>query len=207
MIAAKNLLTYNGLDMHYIYWIVTCVFFITLSACTNSYTLSCIYSPIESKENPYPELTQYDNCGRIVNNNIEIAEQQFKNIWFNEDNLAEIRILDGIYYLSTSKKLVKTHLFDNGADYFSEGLARTIKKNKYGFINKNLDTVIKPEYDFAFPFNDGKAIVCIGCVKNKIGEHTEMIDGQWGMIDIRGKTIVDIIHIRTNLDSIYRQYK
>jgi len=53
----------------------------------------------------------------------------FKNIYFDKHGLASI-IFDGvIFYVSKSGKVVRTHFFDNGADYFVEGVARTISEN------------------------------------------------------------------------------
>ncbi len=80
--------------------------------------------------------------------------------------------------------------FDNGPDFFSEGLARSISKNgKVGFINDRLVTVIREEFDFATPFKNGKSAACTGCVSESVGEHSVVKDGQWRLIDKRGKLL------------------
>lgn len=53
---------------------------------------------------------------------------------------------------STGKILFESFLFDNGPDYFHQGLSRIIEKNKFGFIDQNGRVIIKPQYDFASPF-------------------------------------------------------
>ena len=116
--------------------------------------------------------------------------------------MADIRIHDGIYYINKNAKLVRTYLFDNGPDYFKEGLARTVKNNKFGFINKKLTLVIKPQYDFAFPFANGVAKVCIGCVLKPYGEHKTVEGGQWGQIDKQGNVVTNIKYTKKELESL-----
>ncbi len=53
--------------------------------------------------------------------------------------------------------------FDNGPDPVHEGLFRIIKEGKIGYANTDGQIVIKPLYDCAFPFNNGKAKVSIDC--------------------------------------------
>lgn len=180
--------------------VVTFIFFIS---CSTAQSLSCAFVPNQTKSNPYPELTQFKNCGQIDSTgNISLNKNTFKQVWFNKDGLADIRIHNGIYYINKNAQLVRTHLFDNGPDYFKEGLARTIKNNKFGFINKKLTVVIKPEYDFAFPFVNGQAKVCNGCNLKPVGEHKAVEGGQWGLIDKQGNVITKIKYSKKELESL-----
>lgn len=95
----------------------------------------------------------------------------------------------GIYYFSQSGKVRRTIPYDNGPDYFEEGLARTERNGKIGYFNKSLEITIEPMYDFGFPFQKGVAIVCNGCVKEKDGEHSKLVGGVWGAIASNGKII------------------
>ena len=171
--------------------------------CSSAQSLSCAFVPIQTKENPYPELTKFKNCGQIDNSGkVTINSKMFNQVWFNEDGLADIRIHDGIYYINKNAQLVRTHLFDNGPDYFKEGLSRTIKNNKFGFINKQLTVVIKPQYDFAFPFVNGHAKVCNGCSLKPVGEHKTVEGGQWGLIDKKGNIVTEIKYSQKELESL-----
>lgn len=164
-------------------------------ACDSSQAIDCSYVPQETETNQYPELTLYKDCAQLDSKKkLVILEKHMKTIWFNESELAVIRVYDGIYYLNKQGKLVRSHIFDNGADYFKEGLSRIIENNKFGFINKNLETVIPAKYDFAYPFDNGISEVCIGCKAVKVGEHTEMQGGKWGAIDKTGKIKIEITH-------------
>ena len=64
-------------------------------------------------------------------------------------------------------------------------------------INGQLDTleryiVIMPEYDFAFPFINGMAIVCNDCRSESDGEHKVMVGGRWGVINKVGMVILPL---------------
>jgi len=142
------------------------------------------------------EFSSQGKCGKFIDEDtIVIYPEHLKNIDFDDANFTTLYARDGkdgekcVFYISKSGKAVRTFFFDNGADYFEEGLARTISKGKFGFINDNLEVVIKPQFDFAHPFRDGKARVCNGCIKKQEGEHSIMVGGKWGVIDHSGKLI------------------
>lgn len=62
------------------------------------------------------------------------------------------------------------------ADGFYEGLARVVKKGKYGYIGKNGKVIIPTKYDYSRNFHEGKAVV--------------MKNNQWGYIDTNGIEMV-----------------
>jgi hypothetical protein len=84
--------------------------------------------------------------------------------------------------------------FDNGPDRFVEGLARSIRDGKVGFVDESLDLVVPREWDFAFPFEGGVARVCTGCTarRHSGGEHSEVVGGRWGYIDREGNVVVSV---------------
>jgi hypothetical protein len=67
----------------------------------------------------------------------------------------------GLGYIDpTGKMIAKAHAMDNGPDYFQDGLARIIGKNKkIGYIDSTGKIVIPPQFDEAMPFCDGEADV------------------------------------------------
>jgi hypothetical protein len=77
--------------------------------------------------------------------------------------------------------------FDNGADYFKDGLARVEVDDKIGFINKKGEIIIKPQYVFVSPFRNGYAKMCKDCVFKKEGEHTAINSEQWFYINKQNK--------------------
>lgn len=96
----------------------------------------------------------------------------------------------GYVYDRKGKFLYQPFLYDNGADYFSEGLRRLVKNGKVGFADRNGNTVIVAEHDFAFPFNYGYATFCDGCDWEKTNdEHRAIVGGKWGIMNVKGQTV------------------
>jgi hypothetical protein len=81
--------------------------------------------------------------------------------------------------------------YDNGPDPIQEGLMRYVKDGKMGFVNERGKIIIKAKFDFVDQFENGIANYCIGCEKQKMGEHTiyDSKTGKWGKINKKGKDI------------------
>lgn len=81
--------------------------------------------------------------------------------------------------------------FDNGPEYFHEGLVRAKRNGKMGFANKYGQIVIPCEYDFAWWFKDGKAKVTFDAreIRDKYDDHTRIESDEWFYIDENGKKI------------------
>lgn len=108
---------------------------------------------------------------------------------FQGKELIATKIKGQYYYVHKSGKAMPTLTYDGQADEFSDGLARTKINGKIGFFNKNLEMVLKPQYDFAFPFYKGKAEICIGC-QEQDEKGTPMLDGgTWKKINRDGLVI------------------
>ena len=107
--------------------------------------------------------------------------------------------VDGEWLFARDGKTVTALTFDNGPDYFREGLARIVDQGKIGFVDESLQAVIAPFWDFAFPFEGGVAVVCMGCRQVSDGEHVSMDGGGWGIIDHRGSVLVEPVHQRDAL--------
>ena len=82
-----------------------------------------------------------------------------------------------------------THQFDNGADYFCNGLTRYVLDAKLGYMNRELEVVVAPAYDFGFPFRGGLAVVCDDCRFPRNDEHTGVDCRRCGAVDTRGMLV------------------
>jgi len=114
----------------------------------------------------------------------------------------EAVVVEGeLYFALPSGKTAPALLYDNGPDYFVEGLARTVRDGKVGFVNEELEVVVPREWDFAFPCEDGVARVCTGCsvAREEGGEHGIVQGGTWGVIDREGRVVVPVVHDRDDL--------
>ena|SRR5690606_16827214 len=92
----------------------------------------------------------------------EIEYLDYKEIVLNQE-LNPIRNNSGKYgYLDKNKNVIIDFKYD-GADYFSEGLARVYKtvdnQDLYGFIDEFGNEIIPLKYEYALPFKEGLAII------------------------------------------------
>jgi hypothetical protein len=79
--------------------------------------------------------------------------------------------------------------FDNGPDEPSEGLFRIMENGMIGYADLNGNIVIKPQFDCALPFEDGKAEVSNYCYNYFDGEHGYWESDNWFYIDKKGNKL------------------
>ena len=111
----------------------------------------------------------------------------FEKLDFSILELQTVMVDKKWYYVTKEGKAIEVIANKDGeADVFKEGLARTRINGKIGFFNKTLDIVLEPVYDYAFPFHNGIAEICVGC-KEHGEEESRMIEGGvWKSIDRAG---------------------
>jgi hypothetical protein len=86
--------------------------------------------------------------------------------------------------------LFNIFIFDNGPDYPSNGLFRIVINGKIGYADNNGKIVVPAQYDCAYPFKNGKAMVGNGCeLKNINEEHLTWVGGKWHYINKKGITV------------------
>jgi predicted alpha/beta superfamily hydrolase len=84
--------------------------------------------------------------------------------------------------------LYDVFIYDNGPDYPAEGLIRVVKNGKIGYADaKTYAIVIAPQFDCAFPFENGKAKVSHQCRTIKDGEYSVWESDAWKYVDKKGK--------------------
>ena len=96
------------------------------------------------------------------------------------------------------RTLLTPFIFDNGPDYFSQGLARFVENGKMGFFDQSCSVVIPAAFTFATPFEQGRAAVCQDCVKVMYGEHWTMEGGRWSCIDTKGNVVRRLDTVRAS---------
>ena len=130
-----------------------------------------------SSNKPKPQATYLD-------------KKKFENLDFSSNELHTVLIDKRWYYVLKDGKAIETITDKEGkADIFKEGLARTRIKGKIGFFNKTLDIVLEPIYDYAFPFHEGVAEICVGCKEHGEEENRMIEGGAWKSIDRAGLII------------------
>ncbi|REC50434.1 WG repeat-containing protein [Chryseobacterium pennipullorum] len=113
----------------------------------------------------------------------------------------------GYVYDRQGNFLYKPFLYDNGPDYFSEGVRRFVKDGKFGFADRNGKTVIEPKHNFASFFNYGYASFCDGCDWEKTdAEHKAIVGGTWGVMNAKGQTVQPLTKYSENDVEINGKY-
>ncbi|WP_301220963.1 WG repeat-containing protein [Bacteroides caecimuris] len=140
-------------------------------------------------------------CGYVDSNGeIVIPAGKYPNIFTAEfDKIAFVLLKDkkGVYAIDRSEKILfQICSFEFGPDIISNGLFRIIENGKIGFANMNGEIVIKPNWEFIFPFQEnGLAIFCekgnwIWIDK----EHRKFSGGKWGAMDTKGNIVIPAMY-------------
>jgi len=160
----------------------------------------CAYYTNPKPNQEYGEIETFKDCGTLIGDTLTLKEKHIKNIGFQKGAEAQYElntIYSGVGFFNVTRegKALKMYIFDNGTDYYSEGLARYIANNKIGFTDTNLNIIIPAKYDYALSFKNGFAIVSNGCHKERSfpqDEHSSVVGGLWGAIDKNGTLVVPI---------------
>lgn len=159
--------------------------------------LACNFFPPAADD--VPDCARRATDGEIVVRPGLLADE-------GEPGAVRALVVDGeLLFALASGKTAPALPYDNGPDDFVEGLARTIRDGKVGFVNEALDVVVPREWDFAFPFEGGVARVCTGCSieRDEGDEHGEIRGGAWGAIDREGRVVVPVEHQRESLPRLH----
>lgn len=153
-----------------------------LAAPQTGYDVQCTYSSRREKE-----LTVAADCARRTPE-LAFNPARLSDFIFNR-GLAEVNIGGGWHYVRPNGGSAPMMTFDNWADEFHSDRARSEVAGKIGYIDRSLRLALPRIYDGAFPFENGRAVVCFGCVKGTDGDHSFYAGGQWACIDPRGREI------------------
>ena len=141
------------------------------------------------------EVESHTRCAARVGRSWRIADEHLKKMSYTSTGLASALIDGHWFYVKPNGDLLQVVTFDNGADYFSDGLTRSLQSGKIAYFDTKLLQVIAPKYDWGWPFEGGRALVCTGCKAGKPdGDGHGAVDGgRWGFIDKSGKEIVPVM--------------
>ena len=108
-------------------------------------------------------LANYDSCGLINRDGVEIIPCLYKNINYPTEGMIMVQKDSLFGFFDTNGNQVIPFLFP-AASSFNEGRAVVAIYVdsflvSYGFIDKKGNVVIQPQYDYAFPYYEGYAVV------------------------------------------------
>jgi hypothetical protein len=110
-------------------------------------------------------------------------------------------VIDGKwYYVNADGRMQAVVTYDNGPDEFRNGLARTLVAGKIAYFDSTFRIVIPPQYDWGLPFENGMALVCLGCriAGPDSDGHRAVVGGLWGCIDPGGTVLTPVTHSEDN---------
>jgi hypothetical protein len=139
------------------------------------------------------ELTPFEQCLRRTGSAYTIAPTVLAELNRREPSpVFDVWSSCGLFHARRDGLALRTHLFDNGPDPFCSGLSRHVHDGKYGYMNRALDVVVAPQYDFAFPFEGGRGIVCNDCTQERLDEYTAIRCVHCGAVDQAGDLVVPL---------------
>ena len=142
-----------------------------------------------------PEELAITECVERRDGEMWILPEALEQLPFDPDSpLLPLLVADRFHYARADGLTAEVLRWDNGPDPLAEGLVRSPRDGKVAFLNERLEVVIPPRYDFAWPFEDGVALVCAGCLQEREPgeEHTSVVGGLWGYIDASGVEVVAV---------------
>lgn len=170
-------------------------------------TAGCSHRPLQSPhydtfKDPVTKLYGITKNGEVL------LPARYDHIFTTNHVLFDVIENGTLKRINEKGELVFTpYPFDNGPDYYVQGLSRFVLNTRIGFHDEEGRIVIKPKYDWAAPFPDPDmahppelkpyAAVCMGCaperaIKNSACNHTRITGGKWGLIDKKGNEVVPL---------------
>lgn len=133
----------------------------------------------------------YGGCAGKMPDGVRVSPRRLARMPF-EHGLAQAWIETlGWSWIRPDGLAIGVLTFDNGPDPFNEGLTRSSIDGKVAYYDRHLRRVLATPYDWASEFEHGRAVVCVGCVREKT-EMGFMVGGLWGQIDRKGRVIVPV---------------
>lgn len=99
------------------------------------------------------------------------------------------------------KELFYVFKCDNAPDYIREGLFRIMDDNGLiGFADSLGNVVIKPQFKFATPFENGKAQTTTSGKAHDDGEHSFWTSDEWQLVSYNGTKMMKYTAVRNGTD-------
>jgi|SRR5688572_13705530 len=107
----------------------------------------------------------------------------------------------GKMYSRDGKFLYNPFMYDNGPDEINEGLTRFVENDKVGFIDRHANRIIPAQFNGVGSFELGTAIFSTGGFYDTTEdrEHPLLKDAVYGVVDRRGKILLDRIQYDTSI--------
>lgn len=154
--------------------------------------VDCAY--LSRRENG--SLAIYADCGKsTAPDEFQLHRKHFKRLVFDKDGLACVLTGSNAYYFHRNGRSRRVVDYDNGCDGFVAGLARAYAEGQMVYVDKALNVVLRPGFEWLGIFNFGHAVVCNGPFETEQqGEHSISHGGHCGLIDRQGQLVIPAEH-------------
>lgn len=126
---------------------------------------------------------------------LAIEQGYFMAAEFSEAGFAAVADQEGWAYIDKKGNVwLRPFIYDNGPDYFSEGVARYVENEKMGLFTEKGEKLTKASYTFIRPMKEGRAAFCEGCETVRELEVSRIEGGKWGFLDEDGKVVIKPIY-------------
>ena len=171
------------------YYISVLAFIIPSLAYSNEFMACSHYDQDNQHVSRLDECFKYQSGRRWGSNHSDGMTLTYliNSAQFNEHGYSYLKSEVGTFYFNKKGTMRMTYTHP---DPFIEGLARTVKDGVVGFINTDLILVSDRIYKYAYPYNDGKSIVCNAYPIVSKGTRCEDDNLRWGAIDKNGKQVI-----------------
>lgn len=138
-----------------------------------------------------PQLPVLEGCRQVAPGMLQISKAALSRLEFDADGIAAVYASGQHYYLRRDGSQLPVISYDNGPDYFSEGVTRAVVDGRLGYYDIHLQPAFTARFDWGWPFENGVAEVCDGC---RLGTpdsdgHTSLIGGERYRIDRNGQRL------------------
>ena len=99
-----------------------------------------------------PNDDEHPNCLRADGDAYRMNPTLLRALAPPGKRLFSLRTRAGFFWVRADGFARATPVFDNWADYFCDGLTRTLHGEHEGFMNAELEIVVPPTYDFVRRF-------------------------------------------------------
>lgn len=150
------------------------------------------------------EMESYESCGEIKGDQIVLHNLHKKNLIFDKDGLSCVVNGGDAFYITKKGVSRRVIMIDAYCDDFEDGFARGYENGKMVYIDKKLNTILKPDFEWLSPFYYEHGVVCNGPFETiNDSEHSWKTKGQCGLIDKKGKLVVDAKYPIEDHDAFY----
>jgi WG containing repeat len=158
------------------------------------------------------EIAPRGPCATSTAEGVRIEPKHLRRLEYGRDGLAGV-FVDGVgwVYVKRGGETLVVLAQDNGPDDFSDDRVRVSRGGKIGYADRSFRVVISPRYDFAWPFERGRALVCVGCKAAPADPahegHAAVVGGRWGYVDHAGREIVPVERAREEILALPDQFR